>query len=102
MSRNWSCSQSSLLGLCVPVSAKLILCLPSVLSLQCKTSSCSITVCCHIVLWKTDLISFSWISKHSGGLKGCVQVAGGPKHYPLSRSLYALGLDAYLYRDKLK
>jgi hypothetical protein len=38
----------------------------------------------------------------SGVLKGNVQGAGGPNHYPIYRSLCLLGIDAYIYRDMLK
>jgi hypothetical protein len=38
----------------------------------------------------------------NGELKGYIQGAGCPHHYLLCRPLYALGLDACFYRDKLK
>jgi uncharacterized membrane protein len=31
-----------------------------------------------------------------------VQGAGGPNHYPISRPLCLLGIDACIYRDMLK
>jgi hypothetical protein len=38
----------------------------------------------------------------SGVLKGYVQGAGGPNHYPIYRPLCLLGIDAFIYRDMLK
>ncbi len=38
----------------------------------------------------------------SGVLKGYVQGAGGPNHYPIYRPLCLLGIDACIYRDMLK
>jgi hypothetical protein len=38
----------------------------------------------------------------SGVLKGYVQGAGGPNHYPLYRPLCLLGIDACIYRDMLR
>ncbi len=38
----------------------------------------------------------------SGVLKGYVQGAGGPNHYPIYRPLCLLGIDACIYRDILK
>ncbi len=35
-------------------------------------------------------------------LKGYVQGAGGPNHYPIYRPLCLLGIDACIYRDMLK
>jgi hypothetical protein len=35
-------------------------------------------------------------------LKGYVQGAGGPNHYPIYRPLCLLGIDAFIYRDMLK
>jgi hypothetical protein len=40
--------------------------------------------------------------KTSGVLKGYVQGAGGPNHYPIYRPLCLSGIDACIYRDMLK
>jgi hypothetical protein len=65
---------------------------------------------CKVLLWIvfSNLMDIFWLKVHSinvivsGVLKGYYQGVGGPNCYPLYRSLYAFGLDACLYRSKLK
>jgi hypothetical protein len=69
------------------------------------------TKTCKLLLWIvfSNLMDiFWWLKMHSINvmatrvLKGYYQGVGGPNCYPLYRSLYAFGLDACLYRSKLK
>jgi hypothetical protein len=59
---------------------------------------------CRVVVARvfTSSLELCILIDTSGVLKGYVQGAGGPNHYPIYRPLCLLGIDAFIYRDMLK
>jgi len=55
----------------------------------------------RVVPWIFFLETLADVLYPTAELKAYIQESGGLSHYPVSRPLYAFGLDACFYRDKL-